>query len=62
MVDNSGLTDNATTITKDQIAIILHEISAFSDGIYATKSYSDFERIKNEINDFLMQMFAKMLD
>lgn len=41
---------------------MFQHIPAFAEQLDAAKDYADFERIKNEINDFLMQMFEGMLE
>lgn len=41
---------------------MFQHIPAFAEQLHATKDYADFERIKNEINEFLMRMFEEMLE
>lgn len=53
---------NISNITKDQTRTIIQNIAAFSLQIEAAKDYADFERVKKEINDFLMSIFKDSLD
>lgn len=46
---------------KDQTQIITQNISTFSNSLTEAKNYWDFERIKKEINDFLMATFENIL-
>ncbi len=57
----SGDIDNITSTIKDQTNLLMQSIAAFSEKMEVARSYSDFERIKREINEFLMHMFADVL-
>ena len=59
--DKHDATNGTTGMVKDQIGMIIQNIPAFAEQMNATKDYADFERVKNEINDFLMRMFECML-
>ena len=53
---------NIANITKDQIGTIIQNIAAFALQMEVVKDYADFERIKKEINDFLMLIFKDSLE
>ena len=48
-------------MTKEQTQIIIQNISAFAKNIEAIEKYGDLEKIKKEINTFLMQIFQNAL-
>ncbi|EKD44713.1 MAG: hypothetical protein ACD_71C00032G0001, partial [uncultured bacterium (gcode 4)] len=44
-------------LIKNQINVIIQSITTFSQKIVAIGDYADFERMKNEINNFLISIF-----
>lgn len=53
--------NNILEMTKEQTQIIIQNISAFAKNIEAIEKYGDLEKIKKEINTFLMQIFQNAL-
>ncbi|MDD5377268.1 MAG: hypothetical protein PHH16_04085 [Candidatus Gracilibacteria bacterium] len=59
--DEFGFLDDRTSLVKGQINRVFQNISAFSQEMEAARNYIDFERVKKEINDFLMFVFEDAL-
>lgn len=46
---------------KNTISLLIEDLDTFIENIEPARNYADFERIKNEINEFLMKIFINML-
>lgn len=53
--------ENISKTIKNQIQIVVQNISIFSNNIEQAQNYWDFERVKKEINNFLMNVFQNIL-
>lgn len=51
-----------TDSVKEQALIASQNIPTLAQSIESAKNYADFARIKNEINDFLMNIFGNFLE
>lgn len=51
-----------TDRVKEQALIVSQNLSTIAQNIDAAKNYADFARIKNDINNFLIDMFGNFLE
>lgn len=61
MGNESDPVDSTTSMIKEQANIAMQDFFSLSLGIESAKDYTDFERVKKEINDILMSLFDPML-